>query len=144
MGDARSTMDRLTRAVTEERDPGAVADCYADHAVIVTPDAGEIRGRDDIVAYWRPFIEAFPDVRFEPMHQYEVGDTAIDEGWMVGTHEQPLPLPDGGTLPATGRQMRVRECDLATVRDGRITEHHVYFDTMSFLEQLGAAHSPAG
>ncbi|MDQ4019216.1 MAG: ester cyclase, partial [Actinomycetota bacterium] len=49
----------------------------------------------------------------------------------------PLQMPDGETIPATGKQIRVRGCDVATVENGRITSHRFYFDQMEFLSQLG-------
>jgi hypothetical protein len=43
----------------------------------------------------------------------------------------------GETIPATGKQINVRSCDVATVDSGVITQHRIYFDQMEFLEQLG-------
>ena len=45
--------------------------------------------------------------------------------------------PDGQSVPATGKQIRVRECDVVIVEDGLIREHRFYFDQMEFLGQLG-------
>ncbi|MGV9572543.1 nuclear transport factor 2 family protein [Streptomyces nigra] len=52
MGQAREAMDRLTAAITTA-DSAAIAEVYAKDAVAVTPDGGELHGRDDITAYWR-------------------------------------------------------------------------------------------
>jgi predicted ester cyclase len=112
---------------------------YADDATMVTPDAGEIRGRDAIAEYLGTFSRAFPDASWEALSQLEVGDTAVDEGWFVGTHTGPLAAPNGETIPATGKRVRLRECDIATVENGRITSHRFYFDQTEFLEQLGLA-----
>jgi predicted ester cyclase len=139
MGEARDVMDRLTRAATEEHSVEAVVDCYADDVVLVTPDAGEIHGRDGAGDYWRPLLEALPDASYEGHRQYEVGDTAIDEGWLTGIHTGPFRLPDGQTIEPTGRQVRLRSVDLATVGGSRIKEHHLYFDQMEFLDQLGVS-----
>ena len=62
---------------------------------------------------------------------------AIDEGIIVGTHTGPLNLPTGESLPPSGREVRVRSCDVARVENGEITSHHFYFDQMEFLGQLG-------
>jgi hypothetical protein len=51
--------------------------------------------------------------------------------------ETPLPMPTGEAIPATGKQIRVRACDVATVEGGRLTSHRIYFDQMEFLGQLG-------
>ena len=57
----------------------------------------------------------------------------------MGTNTGPLSLPDGSTVPATGKAVRVRGCDIATVADGMIVRHHFYFDQMELLTQLGLA-----
>ncbi len=138
MGEAREVMDRLTEAImgggAEE-----VANFYADDATIVTPDAGELSGRDAIAEYFRQFARGFPDASWESVSKLEAGNTAIDEGYFVGTHTGPLETPAGETIPPTGKGVRVRECDIATVENGRIVRHRFYFDQMEFLEQLGVA-----
>ncbi|GCE02525.1 ester cyclase [Embleya hyalina] len=141
MGQAREAMDRLTEAMTTSRDTDAIAECFAQDAVAITPE-GELRGRDAIANYMAEFTIALPDSAFDQEHQYEVGDTAVDEGWYLGTNTGPLKLPDGTTLPATGKSVRIHGCDVATVEDGRIVDYRLYFDQLAFLEQLGLAPTP--
>jgi ketosteroid isomerase-like protein len=71
MGEAREVMDRFTAAAFETKDFTAAAECYADGAVVVTPDQGELTGREAIVAYLRDLADPFPDVRLE--YQARVG-----------------------------------------------------------------------
>lgn len=137
MGQARDVMDRLTDAITTHADAKTFGELYAEDAVAVTPDGGEIRGRDGIVEYWRQMTEAIPEGTYESVHAYEVGDTAIDEGFFSGRNTGPIQLPTGETLPATQKEIRIRGVDFATVRDGRIVEYRLYFDEMDFLGQLG-------
>jgi ketosteroid isomerase-like protein len=136
MGEARQMMDRVTDALVRG-DWESVAGCYADDAVAVTPDLGEIKGPQNIVDYLRTFAAAMPDLRWEGAYSNEAGNTAYDEGFVCGTHTEPLVLPNGDTIPATGRALRVRECDAATVEGGKITSHRFYYDEMEFLSQLG-------
>jgi predicted ester cyclase len=56
---------------------------------------------------------------------------------VVGTNTGPLQLPSRETLPATGKRIRIRGTDAATVTNGRITNHRFYYDQMEFLGQLG-------
>jgi hypothetical protein len=137
MGQAREVMDQLTAAALDQHSVDSAMSFYAEDAVLITPDAGEIRGRSNIADYWRPMIEGFSDSRYESLHKSEDGDVAIDEGWFIGTNTAPLPMPDGGTLPPTGRQVKLRSCDIATVQGNKIKEHHLYFDQMEFMGQLG-------
>ena len=137
MGQAREAMDRLTAAITTA-DSAAIAEGYAEDAVAVTPDGGELHGRDDITAYWRQMNQAVPDGTYESVHAYEVGDTAIDEGVFHGHNTGPIQLATGETLPATQKEIRIRGVDFAKVDDeGRIVDYRLYFDEMEFLGQLG-------
>jgi ketosteroid isomerase-like protein len=136
MGEARDVMDRVTEAAFGDDQEGLKA-LYAPDAVAETPDQGTIRGPDAIAAWFDQFATAFPDANYESGHKHEVGNTAIDEGWLVATHTGPLNLPDGTSIPPTGKSIRVRGCDIATVEDGRVKSHRFYFDQMDFLGQLG-------
>jgi ketosteroid isomerase-like protein len=136
MGEAREVMDRLTDAVFS-RDPEALARLYAPDAVLVAPDAGEIQGNAEVVAWSTEFLDAFPDARYESVYAHESGNTAIDEGYFVGTNTGPLVAPTGETMPATGKPVRLRACDIATVEGGVITSHRFYFDQAEFMSQLG-------
>lgn len=142
MGEARQTIDRMTECMMT-KDLEGLSRVYADDAVITTPDEGEIKGREAIVDYLRRFLVAVPDFAWEALAEYESGDTGIDEGYVVGTNTGDLPGPGGATIPATGRPVRIRSVDIATVRDGMIVRHNFYFDQMELLGQLGLAQPPA-
>ncbi|WP_120520867.1 nuclear transport factor 2 family protein [Arthrobacter celericrescens] len=136
MGQARDAMDRLTAAVTA-RDKETQAACYSADAVAVTPEEGELVGPEAISNYLSQFGDSFPDISFEYANKHEAGNVAIDVGFVIGTNTGPLPLPSGESLPPTGKSIRVRSCDIATVEDGLITRHEFFFDQMEFLGQLG-------
>jgi limonene-1,2-epoxide hydrolase len=138
MGQAREVMDRLTEALTTTPDIKAIAELYAADAVAVTPDGGEIHGRDNIVEYWRQMTDAIPEATYEPVYSYEIGNTAIDEGFFHGKNTGPIQLASGESLPATQKEIRIRGVDFATIdEDGRIASYRLYFDQLDFLGQLG-------
>jgi ketosteroid isomerase-like protein len=137
MGQARELMDRMTEVMVERHDVDAGIELYADDAVMMTPDMGEIRGRDQISAYWHGMMDGFPDGRFESIGSLESDGKAVDEGYFVGTNTMPLKGHNGETIEATGKRVKLRSCDIATVKDGKIIEHHLYFDEGEFMRQLG-------
>jgi ketosteroid isomerase-like protein len=141
MGRARETMDRITEAVVAE-DRDALRQLYADGAVGESPDAGRLDGADAIVEHLMSFRRAFPDLSWEARAPFESADSALDEGWPVGTHTETLNSPEGD-LPPTGRPLRLRECDVVAVRDGRAVSHRIYYDRLEFASQLGLAESGA-
>jgi len=138
MGEAREVMDRITDAVMRG-DEEALKALYASDAVAETPDQGTIRGRDAIAAYLAEFGVAFPDATYEPLHKHEADGTAIYEGYFVGTNTGPMTGPNGEPIPGTGKRVRARECDAATVVNGVVTSHRFYYGMMNWLEQLGLA-----
>jgi ketosteroid isomerase-like protein len=134
-------MDRATEAVLAG-DLEALRDIYATDIVATTPDEGELHGIDRFIEWNRTFVGSFTDRQFVPMNAHETADCAIDQGDFVGTHSEPLKLPDGQTVPPTGKQIRVRAADVATVREGRIVRHDFYFDQLDMLVQLGLMEVP--
>jgi uncharacterized protein (TIGR02246 family) len=135
VGEAREVMDQMT-AASNNKDFDALGKLYAEDAVVTTPDGGEIHGRERIVEYFKGYGDAFSESKFEPAAAHEAGNVAIDEGYFVGTNTGPLTTP-AGEQPATGKQIRLRECDIAVVEGGVITQHRFYYDQMEFLSQLG-------
>jgi ketosteroid isomerase-like protein len=135
MGEAREVMDRVTEKIFSN-DREGLSQVYAEDAVAETPDQGTVSGREGVLDWALEFLVAFPDASYEPGREHEAGDTAIDEGYFVGTNTGPLKTPEG-EIPATGKSVRVRACDLATVENGQVTSHRFYFDQMEFLTQLG-------
>jgi predicted ester cyclase len=135
VGEAREAIDRLTQTVFNEG-AEAARSLYAEDAVAETPDQGTIRGSGPIAEYLGEFTAALPDASYESTGKHESGNVAIDEGYVVGTNTGPLTTPDG-EMPPTGKRVRLRSCDIATVEDGLITSHRFYFDQMDFMAQLG-------
>jgi ketosteroid isomerase-like protein len=142
MGQAREVMDRGTEAILS-RDNEALKALYASDAVVETPDQGTLNGADALVAYMDEFREGFSDLGWEEIQKHEVGSVAIDEGYFLGKHTGSITGPNGETIEATGKEIRVRECDIATVENGVITNHRIYFDNMEFMAQLGLTEAPA-
>ena len=134
MSEARDISDRYTEAM-KAHDADALGALYADDGVYSEP-AGEFRGREAMVQYWERFFTAFPDLDPRDEFKAESGDTAINEWSMSATNSGPLETPEG-TIPATGKRVTLRGCDVLTVREGRIRSHRVYYDQMGLLTQLG-------
>lgn len=134
MGQARETMDRITQAIIAG-DRDALRQLYADDAVGEAPE-GRLDGGEAIVEYVMSLRLALPDLSWEAQATFENADSALDEGRLVGTHTETLSTPEGD-VPATGRRLRLRECDVVTVRDGRAVSHRFYYDRLDLAAQLG-------
>lgn len=109
---------------------------YADDAVMALP-RGIFRGRAAIREAWRRQSAAFPDQVLNVGATLEQGDTFADEFTWVATNTGPLVLRDGTEAPPTGRRAEIKGMELVQMRDGKIALHHIYFDYMTVLSQLG-------
>jgi steroid delta-isomerase-like uncharacterized protein len=82
------------------------------------------------------FAEAFPDSTIEVTNVFATEDQVVIEFTGHGTNTGPLHLPMGD-IPATGRWAELRFCDVVQIRNGKIVSFHIYYDTMTLLQQLG-------
>lgn len=141
MGVPQELMDRGTEAILSG-DLDVLREIYADDVVVTTPDSGTLNGIEAVIAWHESFVGAFSDREYHRMRAIETEDTVIDQGEFVGTHTAPLAGPDGQSIPPTGKQIRLRGVDIATVRDNKVVRHDFYFDQLEMLSQLGLMEAP--
>lgn len=108
----------------------------SESVLVADPGApeGEIRGRDAFRSYLDELRTGFPDFHVR-LDEVLAGDDVIMAEWTVtATHEGEF---DG--IPPTGRKMGFSGMDKLLVADGKVQEHHIYYDVQEMLEQLGLA-----
>ena len=89
-------------------------------------------------AFLWSFFSAFPDGRFEIDDMIAEGDRVATKKTFTGTHTGAL-----GDVPASGNRVSIQFVDILRVRDGRIVEHWLSIDNLSFMQQIGALPSDA-
>ena len=67
----------------------------------------------------------------------DTADTYFGEITFRGTNTGNLTMPDGTSIPATGKPVEVHGVEFARVRDGKLVEHNMYWDTPGIMRQLG-------
>ncbi len=113
-----------------------VANCFTEDAVVVTP-FGTAEGRAAILEFLRGDKAAFPERNVTIDVIVEQGDTIATEYTSVATNTGPLVMPDGTELPPTGKQIETKGMELVHMRYGKIAMHHMYWDNMAAIRQLG-------
>lgn len=117
---------------------------WADDAELITPmTPAPLKGRDAIVQYWKQLRESFPDAKVTIHRMVSDGGTTVTEYTFTGTNTGPLILASGEKLPSTGKRIEGRAVDIGTMKDGKVTSLHQYFDTMAAFAQLGLVPAPA-
>ena len=97
-----------------------------------------IAGIEAVVAAVSVTVRAIPDLRVNVASTFAEGPFAAAEVVREGTHTSAAVLPDGTPIPPTGRTVRLPECLVFTVRDGRVARMAPYADMLDTLQQLGA------
>lgn len=98
---------------------------------------GEVfRGAKGFRTYAENWSRAFPDARAEIDRVIANDDGVVTEFTGSGTHKGVLAGP-GGTIQPTGRRLNLRFVESLLVRDGKILEGRVYFDSLGMMSQLG-------
>jgi steroid delta-isomerase-like uncharacterized protein len=114
-----------------------------DGALVMVAEDGDFRtpmgamtGKGTIRAYLGAFESAFPRATYEIDRLVESDGTVAAEGSYRATHQGPMLLPDGTSLPATGRTVMAPFVTMFEVKNGLITSHRPYWDLAGFMAQL--------
>lgn len=93
--------------------------------------------RDGGKVFLSSFLNAFPDARFTIDDMIAEGDQVATKKTFTGTHQEEF-----FGIPATGNRVTLTFVDIMRVKDGRITEHWLSMDQLSFMQQLGVIPTP--
>lgn len=117
-------------------DPDLLTDLYADDAVLVVL-RHQYEGKQQIRHCWALQMGAFPDGTVEILRGARTEDTFFCEFKARATHTGDLQLPDGATVPPTGKTATVSGMELSRVSDDKIVENSIYYDLLDLMSQLG-------
>ena len=103
----------------------------------VIPQNLEMRARDEVVAFFRGFFDAMPDLHVDVEDVVVAGEPGRERvtlRWhLTGTHAGE---PFMG-IAATGRPVELFGMDLVDFENGRIAGNCIYFDQLGFARQVG-------
>lgn len=92
---------------------------------------------DEIRAFEGAMFAGFSDVHVEVEWLIADGDAVAAGVRVSAVHTADMPLPDGSSIPATGRSIVLKTAEHMRVdTDGRIVEHERYMDGAGFMAQL--------
>lgn len=126
----RIWIDGLNRGDVSSADKAFASDCVIHINGSPEPNLG-VEGFKQMVS---GLIAAFPDLQFTIEDQIVAGDKVATRWTAVGTHSGAL-----GSVPATGRKVRVGGLILDRVVDSKVVERWELWDQMGMLQQLGLA-----
>lgn len=134
MGEPADVVTRYFEALSTGDVDSAVALVGKD-ADFRTP-MGPLSTVDAIRGFLAGFDAALPEATYRIDTLIESTASVAAEGIYAGTHNGPLPLPDGSVLAATGREVSVPFVTLFRVVNGTIVSHRPYWNVNDFFSQL--------
>ena len=137
MGDLSTSVERFYERFGQGDMDGA-ASIFHDDVVTVEPGLGHAETLVEWRAYGETFRRACPDAHMVVETIVESGSTVAVEAKFVGTFTGPLDSPQGEVTP-TGQHFELPFADFFRFQEGRVADHHVYYDQVAFMSGLGIA-----
>lgn len=107
-----------------------LADDFVEHEEL----PGLEPGKRGVMAFFRMYIAAFPDLRMSAEDVIASGDKVVARARATGTHRGEFM-----GMPPTGKHVDVQLIDIIRFGDdGLAHEHWGVFDSMAMMQQLGA------
>lgn len=100
------------------------------------------QGKELVRQFFEETFAAFSDYAVVVKNRTVTEDTIVAEINFGGTHDGPLQLGPGQTLPATGRKINVQGIYVNTVSDRKVVESRQYPNLMGLMAQLGLMEAP--
>ncbi len=118
----------------DNKDPERVLALFADDCVYedVTLGVG-VRGKEKLRSFVSRAFAGIPDFKYGVTSRFAASQWAVIEWVMSGTHTGDFP-----GMPATGKRFSsVRGASILELQAGKIRRESDYWDTATFMKQVG-------
>jgi hypothetical protein len=111
---------------------------HAENITVHWPDGHVTRGLPQHIEDLKGLFVWMPDMSIKE-HPIKIadGDWTACTGVMTGTFSQPMPLPDGGTVPPTNKSINMTMVTLGHWNGDTMDEEYLFWDQKTFMEQIG-------
>ena len=132
VSDAESLLKDYDRALSSG-DLDKAMSFFTDDCVYEDIALGTVKhGKEEVKAFLKIVLNAFPDYRLEIVSSIISGDLAAIEWVMTGTHTGPI-----FNVQVTGKSILIRGTSITELQDGKIRRNSDYYNLMTLLQQLG-------
>lgn len=111
---------------------------HAANIKVYYPDGSSTIGLKAHIDALNPMFVFAPDTKItvHPI-RFGTGQYTAVTGFIQGTFSKPMPLPNGGSIPATGKAFKLPMVTIGLWKDGVMYEEHLFWDNMAFMKQIG-------
>jgi SnoaL-like polyketide cyclase len=135
-----ATFDELDFDVYSHQKWDELPRSHASDIVVHWPDGRMTTGLDAHIADLKQQFVFAPDTKIS-LHPIKIAQdnwTAV-QGVMEGTFSQPMPTPEGKSIPPTNKPFRLEMVTIGRWENGVMKEEWLMWDNQSFMKQVGLA-----
>jgi predicted ester cyclase len=113
---------------------------HAQDIVVHWPDGRTTKGIDVHIEDLKGMFVFAPDNRIKE-HPIKIasGDWTAVTGMMEGTFTKPMPMPNGKSIPPTGKAYKLPMATIGLWKNGKMVEEWLFWDNQAFMKQIGVA-----
>lgn len=111
---------------------------HSQDIIVHWPDGRKTQGIEPHIEDLKTMFVYAPDTRIQE-HPIRIasGEWTSVIGVIEGTFTEPMPLPDGSSIPPTGKPFKLIMCTVGHWKDGVMDEEYLFWDNQEFMKQLG-------
>ena len=128
----KAVVRRFVEQVQNNNDWDAYDELNDPEFVNLSAPPGVPADREGGKMFLQSFASGFPDARFTVDDMIAEGDRVATKKTFSATH-----TGEFAGIPPTGNRVTLTFVDILRLRDGRIVEHWLSWDQLSFMQQLG-------
>jgi hypothetical protein len=134
------TFDTLDFDVFTNQEWDRFKESHSPDIVVYWPDGHKTEGLETHIEDLKTMFVYAPDTRIKE-HPIKIasGEWTSVIGVMEGTFTEPMPLPDGSSIPPTGKPFKLTMCTVGHWKDGVMVEEYLFWDNQAFMKQIGLA-----
>ena len=129
----KEVVRRFVEEVQNNKDAAAFDELNDPEFVNLSAPPGMPTDREGGKMFLWSFFAAFPDSRWTIDEMIAEGDLVATKKTFTGTH-----TGEFAGVPASGNRVTLTYVDILRLREGRIVEHWLSLDQLSFMQQMGA------
>ena len=128
----KAVIRRFVEEVQNNNDWDAYDELNDPEFVNLSAPPGVPPDREGGKMFLQSFANGFPDARFTIDDMVAEGDRVVTKKTVSATH-----TGEFAGIPPTGNRVELTYVDILRLRDGRIVEHWLSMDQLTFMQQLG-------
>ncbi len=134
------TFDTLDFDVFSHQKWDRLGESHAKDIVVTWPDGHETKGIEKHIEDLKALFVYAPDISIKahPI-RFGSGSWTTATGVMTGTFSKPMPLPDGKSIPPTGKRFAITMATIGHWQGDTMDHEWLFWDSQDFMKQLGLA-----